>query len=218
MTILDQARALAQALAALPEQDRVAALNDVRAILHAVSPFRAEPVDLVLWVPADSVRANAYNPNSVAPAELALLRTSIRSDGFTQPVVTFQEDGRHEVVDGFHRSRVGKEDPVVRERVRSHLPVVAINADRTCVTDRMAATIRHNRARGKHAVVKMSDIVVDLSRRGWTSDRIGAELGMDADEVLRLKQVTGLAELFQDAEFSEAWTVEAVEEEPGEKG
>lgn len=198
--------ALVQALAALPVPEQVEALNEIRRALHEAGPFRAEPVDFVQWVPSEAVRANDYNPNSVAPPEMALLARSILADGYTQPIVGYPVAG-YEVVDGFHRHRVGKEVPEVRDRVQGYLPVVAIKESRTAKADRMAATVRHNRARGKHAVEKMSDIVVELARRKWTDEKIGRELGMEADEVLRLKQITGLAEAFEDREFSEAWDV-----------
>lgn len=197
--------ALVPRLAELPIAERVTALNTIRRALHEVSPFRGEPVDCVEWVLADEVRANDYNPNSVAPPEMKLLELSITADGYTQPVVTFAEEVGRETVDGFHRGRVGKESKSVRARVHGYLPVVTINADRGSKEDRMAATVRHNRARGKHAVDRMSDMVVALHRKGWDDAKIAKELGMDADEVLRLKQVTGLAELFKDRAFSEAW-------------
>lgn len=158
------------------------------------------PVSRVQWVPSESVMANDYNPNSVAAPEMKLLRRSIEADGFTQPIVVWEvEPGRFEVVDGFHRHLVGKQLRM------THLPVVIVNHDRTDKGDRIAATIRHNRARGKHRVDAMSDIVVDLSRRNWSDEKIARELGMEPDEVLRLKQVNGLAEAFADREFSEAW-------------
>ncbi len=191
----------------LPLDAKVRALNTVREALHAISPFAAEPVDFVAWVPAGEVSANDYNPNRVAAPEMDLLRLSIAADGYTQPIVTCPEEDRREVVDGFHRNRVGKECPDVTARVHGYLPVVTIRSDRRDKKDRIAATIRHNRARGKHGVDAMSDIVADLHKRGWDSEKIGKELGMDADEVLRLKQITGLAELFANREFSEAWEV-----------
>lgn len=160
------------------------------------------PVSSVRWVPAELVQANDYNPNSVAAPEMALLRRSIEADGYTQPIVAWYRDGVYEVVDGFHRHLVGKAMGL------THLPLVVINGDRADLGDRMASTIRHNRARGKHKVTSMSDIVVELSRRNWNDEKIARELGMDADEVLRLKQVSGLAELFADEEFSEAWEPE----------
>jgi ParB-like chromosome segregation protein Spo0J len=166
--------------------------------------IKDHPVSNVQWVDASKVCANDYNPNSVAPPEMRLLELSIKNDGYTQPIVTWlREDGMYEVVDGFHRHRVGNE--VLK---LSHLPVVVINANRQDKTDRMASTIRHNRARGKHAVTAMSDIVQELTRRNWSDAKIAKELGMDADEVLRLKQVSGLAAMFADAEFSEAWEIE----------
>ena len=158
------------------------------------------PVSNVMWVDANLVHANDYNPNSVAPPEMTLLELSITSDGYTQPIVTFaMDDGTYEVVDGFHRHLVGKKlgYPL--------LPIVVINPDRADRKDRIASTIRHNRARGKHKISSMSDIVVELSRQNWNDEKIAKELGMDADEVLRLKQISGLAEMFADEEFSEAW-------------
>lgn len=203
---LDQLQpAIAELLLSLPLAERVDAINALRETIHEHSPFASEPVDLVLWVPADSVEANDYNPNSVAPPEMELLRVSIMADGYTQPIVTMPEDERRTVIDGFHRNRVGKECKDVRERVRGYLPVVNIRASQADRTDRMAATIRHNRARGKHKVEAMSDIVIELKRRNWSDDKIARELGMDADEVLRLCQITGLAEAFKDTAFSEAW-------------
>lgn len=164
--------------------------------------IKQHPVSSVQWIEADRVVANDYNPNSVAPPEMELLRLSIKEDGYTQPVVTWlREDGFYEVVDGFHRHKVGKEMGL------THLPVVVVNQDRIDKGDRIASTVRHNRARGKHAVTAMSDLVQDLVRRNWSDAKIAKNLGMDADEVLRLKQISGLAEMFADQEFSEAWEV-----------
>jgi ParB-like chromosome segregation protein Spo0J len=192
-------------LAELPEAERVEVINEIKKALHAVSPFKDEPVDCVLWVQSGDVQANDYNPNAVAPPEMKLLALSIEADGYTQPIVTFKRESVHEVIDGFHRNRVGKEVDSVRERVRGYLPVVAINSEREDRGDRIAATIRHNRARGKHKVDAMSEIVLELKRRNWSDAKIGKELGMDPDEVLRLAQITGLAEMFADREFSQAW-------------
>ncbi len=205
--LVEQFRAVVSELGQLPEEERVAAINEVRMALHEVSPFRDEPVDLVLWVRAEQVEANDYNPNKVAPPEMRLLEHSITQDGYTQPIVTWGTNGYYEVVDGFHRHRVGKESKKVRERLHGYLPVTIIRPDREGRNDRIAATIRHNRARGKHQIQGMSEIVVELSRRNWSDERIARELGMDADEVLRLKQISGLAEMFADAEFSQAWEV-----------
>ena len=206
--ILCRARAIFAELAMQDIEARIETLNALRAELHRYSPFASEPVDCVLWVPAEAVQANDYNPNSVAPPEMRLLEHSILEDGYTQPIVAWHNDGHYEVVDGFHRNRVGREAPKVRERVHGYLPLSIINSERLDRGDRIAATIRHNRARGKHKVEAMSDIVVELKRRNWADERICRELGMDQDEVLRLCQITGLAELFSDQEFSKSWDVE----------
>ena len=193
----------------------------MRTLLYEAGPFREEPVDLVLWKLADNVVANDYNPNAVAPPEMRLLAHSIRHDHYTQPVVTVPlpppeppEPPKNEVVDGFHRTRVGKEDKVVRARVHGYLPLVEIHGDCRDRKDRIAATIRHNRARGRHIVAPMSQIVAQLVERGWSDARIQTELGMDAEEVLRLKQTTGLAALFKEREFSPAWEVGAPSGDP----
>ncbi len=196
----------------MPQQ--IAAINEIKAALKAISPFHENPVECVQWVPADKVIANDYNPNSVAPPEMELLHTSIQEDGYTQPIVVWAHDGIYEVVDGFHRNRVGKEYADIRERLHGYLPVVIINNDREDKGDRIASTIRHNRARGKHKVEAMSDIVLDLKKRNWSDAKIAKELGMDADEVLRLAQIQGLAEMFADREFSQAWECD-YDEVPG---
>ena len=196
-------------LADLPEDDRIDMINEIRMALREHSPLKREPVDCVLWVRAEHLHANDYNPNSVAPPEMRLLQLSIMSDGYTQPIVAWPDgESSFEVVDGFHRNRVAREVGAVRKRVMGRIPIAVINTDRTSKEDRIAATIRHNRARGKHTVDAMSEIVVDLARRNWDDQKIAKELGMEADEVLRLKQITGLAELFSDKEFSEAWEAE----------
>lgn len=191
----------------------VDAINTIREALHVLSPFRSEPVDFVKWVKNTAVYANDYNPNSVAPPEMELLRTSIDADGYTQPIVAMPDgDGRHEVIDGFHRHRVGKEVDSIQQRVHGYLPLVMIKDTRYDKADRMAATIRHNRARGKHKVEAMSDIVIELKRRNWSDSKIAKNLGMEPDEVLRLCQISGLTELFADQEFSKSWSVEHFEE------
>lgn len=206
MTFEELVDAVAQEIAnADGLRERVEMLNAARSTLHRVSPFREEPVDFVAWVPAVDVSANDYNPNAVAPPEMELLRMSVMADGYTQPIVANREDGGYVVVDGFHRNRVGKECDDVRERVAGYLPVVQIKEGRADRSDRMASTIRHNRARGKHQVEAMSDIVIELKRRNWSDQKIGKELGMDPDEVLRLAQISGLAEAFADRDFSRAW-------------
>lgn len=192
------------------DDEKIDLINEIKLFIHENSPLKNEPVDCILWVKNTDVFANDYNPNSVAPPEMELLRLSIASDGYTQPIVTMPtDDGKREVIDGFHRNRVGKECDDIQQRVKGYLPVVTINTDRRDKADRMAATVRHNRARGKHSVNSMSDIVVELKRRNWTNEKIAEHLGMEADEVLRLYQITGLAELFADEQFSQAWEIES---------
>jgi ParB-like chromosome segregation protein Spo0J len=186
-------------------EDQVYIQNETKRALHAVSPFKNEPVDCVLWVKNDQVKANDYNPNSVAPPEMQLLEVSIHNDGYTQPIVTWKTDDMNEVIDGFHRNRVGKESSVIRGRIHGYLPVVTVNEASTEKGNRIASTIRHNRARGKHAVSAMTDIVLELKKRNWSEARISKELGMDEDEILRLCQISGLAEAFENEDFSKAW-------------
>ena len=201
-TILEQ---LCAEISALPEPEKVAALNEARKALHEISPFCREPVDCVLWVPADQVEANDYNPNNVAPPEKKLLQKSIEIDGFTQPiVVTHTDKNALEIVDGFHRHEIGKGSNTLKMRLKGYLPVTCLEGTRN---ERIAATIRHNRARGRHQITAMSEIVRELSQLGWDDNKIGKELGMDSDEVLRLKQINGLQELFADRQYSRAWTV-----------
>lgn len=205
--IVSRISEIIQEIADLPDHDKIEVINQIKLVLHEISPMRNEPVDCVLWVKGDTVEANDYNPNVVAPPEMKLLKMSVLEDGYTQPIVTWAINGHREVIDGFHRNRVGKEYPEITKRLLGYLPVTTINEWREDKSDRIAATIRHNRARGKHQVQAMSEIVIELARRNWSDEKIARELGMDADEVLRMKQISGLAEMFADREFSEAWEV-----------
>ncbi len=157
-------------------------INDLREFIHYASPFKNEPVDFVKWVKCDDVIANDYNPNKVAPPEMELLEISIMNDGYTQPVVTFPNNGKIEVVDGFHRTRVSKESKIVKNRVLGYTPTVIIRKEQSDKNDRIASTIRHNRARGKHQIDAMSEIVLELKNRNWKNERIARELGMDEEE------------------------------------
>ena len=170
------------------------------------------PVYAVRRVPIDKVQSNLYNPNSVAPMEMALLELSIWEDGYTQPVVAYydQEQDKYIVVDGFHRYLTLKNSQRIFDRENGMLPVVVIDKD---ISNRMASTIRHNRARGKHQVESMSEIVIELKRRNWSEEKIGKNLGMEPDEILRLCQLSGIAELFQDQEFSQSWDIDDLEED-----
>ena len=178
-------------------------LNYIRSRLHELSPMKQHPVDCVLWVNREEIHANEWNPNHVAPPEMELLYTSIKCDGYTQPIVTgMHEDNGYEIVDGFHRYLIPAEHSDIMKNTLGYLPVAQIDRVRS---DRMASTIRHNRARGTHEVELMGNIVKELHDLGRSDDWIAKQLGMDADEILRLKQITGLAELFANEEFSEAW-------------
>lgn len=195
-------------LQSLSEDQRIEAINAFRQAIHELSPFREQPVDCVLWIKQDAITANDYNPNNVAPPEKRLLCKSLELDGFTQPIVVTENDPHHyEIVDGFHRHEIGIHRAALKRQLKGYLPVTCLRKERKDKIDRMAATIRHNRARGRHQINAMSDIVRELVLLGWDETKIGTELGMDSDEVLRLKQINGLLELFADRRFSEAWTV-----------
>lgn len=182
--------------------EKVEFLNAIRGKIAELPPFD-EPVDYVRWVKAEKVQANEYNPNKVASPEMELLYKSIKLDGYTQPIVVYKlENGNYEVVDGFHRNRVGKEYQDINERIHGYLPVVVIDKP---LDERMGSTIRHNRARGTHQIRGMSDIVVELTREGWSEEEICEKLGMELDEVIRLKQISGLKEAFANHEFSKSW-------------
>lgn len=162
------------------------------------------PVYHVISVPIDKVKPNTYNPNAVAPPEMKLLYDSIRVDGYTMPIVCYYDKEKDEyiIVDGFHRYRVMMEHPDIREREKGMLPVSVIDKP---IDQRMASTIRHNRARGSHNVDMMSSIVKELHELGRSDAWISKHLGMDRDEILRLKQITGLTALFRDIKFGNAW-------------
>jgi ParB-like chromosome segregation protein Spo0J len=214
--ILDQIKSVITELfkdKTLELKAKVYLINSLREQIHEYSPFKNEPVDFVKWVESENVVANDYNPNQVAPPEMELLEISIINDGYTQPIVAWPKNGIIEVIDGFHRNRVGKESKLVKERIMGYLPVSIIRKERTDKNDRIASTIRHNRARGKHVISAMADIVIELKRRNWSDERVAKELGMDADEVLRLCQITGLAEAFENENFSEAWVSEIFDED-----
>jgi Mg2+ and Co2+ transporter CorA len=183
--------------------DQVSLLNSLREKLHDRSPF-SEPVENIKWVRQSNVEGNDYNPNEVATPEMDLLHKSIKEDGYTQPIVTYElNGGEHEVVDGYHRMLIGKTRDDIRERLNDHVPVTVIDKP---LEERMSSTIRHNRARGTHQTRDMSTLVASLHQQGWDDQRICDELGMELDEVIRLKQVSGLKDVFDGHEFSQSWT------------
>ncbi len=172
--------------------------------MHELSPLNSQPVNRVMWVRIDEVCPNDYNPNSVAKVEMKLLYTSILHDGYTQPVVTVfdPEKKKYIIVDGFHRYYTCLTNKDINERNHGFLPIVVIDKD---INDRMASTVRHNRARGKHSVKGMSSMVFEMLENGWEDHEICNELGMEAEELLRLKHVTGFSKLFADIEYKQAW-------------
>jgi len=189
--------------------EKIDALNDIKNILHANSPFKNEPVDCVLWEKQEKIHANDYNPNAVAPPEMHLLEQSIREDHYTQPIVSWKHDSGIEVVDGFHRNIVGRDNEDIRERMFGRLPVVNINESTDSKSDRMSSTIRHNRARGSHNIELMSCIISELVEMGKGDRWIMNHIGCSPDELLRFKQITGVAALFENRDFSDSWTAES---------
>lgn len=165
---------------------------------------RKSPVYNIISVPIEKIKPNTYNPNTVAPPEMRLLYDSIKADGYTMPIVCYydKENDSYIIVDGFHRYRIMLDYPDIYEREEGLLPVSVINKP---LDQRMASTIRHNRARGSHDVDLMSNIVKELHDLGRSDAWISKHLGMDKDEILRLKQITGLAALFKDINFGKAW-------------
>lgn len=166
------------------------------------------PVYNIKALPIEKIQANSYNPNHVAPPEMKLLYKSILEDGYTMPIVCYylEDEDRYEIVDGFHRYTVMKKHKDIFERENGCLPVSVIDKP---ISDRMASTIRHNRARGSHDVELMTNIVSELVESGCSDTWIMRHIGMDADELLRLKQLSGLASLFKDKSFSKSWVVDS---------
>lgn len=196
---------LKQSLGTASDQELIDAIEVVKEALHDLSPLKDQPVDRIKWVDVDMVQANDYNPNSVAGKEMSLLYTSILHDGYTQPVVTIWDEsiGKYVIIDGFHRYFTCKSNQDIRDRNKGKLPIVVLKKD---INERMAATVRHNRARGKHSVGGMSNMVFSMLENGWSDVDICNHLGMSADELLRLKHITGFSKLFEDAEYSKTWT------------
>jgi len=198
--------ALVEAMSTVDE--KIDTLNYIRAELHNVSPLRHHPVDFVAWEKSEKVEGNEYNPNSVAPPEMSLLVTSIEEDGYTMPIVGNPEEDTIKIVDGFHRRKSERKSRKINASTHGRIPVSFIREDNRKLDSRMASTIRHNRARGSHDIDLMSEIVKELIQLGRKDTWIRKHIGMDADEILRLKQLTGIAELFENKEFSNSWEVE----------
>ena len=179
-------------------------LNDVMDAYYNIHPFKHNPVTKVKYVPISKVRANNYNPNSVASKEMELLHTSIEHDGYTQPTVTFYNEAEDEytIVDGFHRYTVCARYKDINTLNKGYLPIVVIEKS---LAERMASTVRHNRARGKHAVEGMSNIVLSMLKEGMSDVQVCTELGLEVDELIKLKHITGFAKLFEGAQYSDSW-------------
>ncbi len=169
-----------------------------------MSDIPKQPISDVQWVSIDLVEPNDYNPNSVAGQEMKLLHTSIKHDGYTQPIVTIydEEKERYVIVDGFHRYFTCKNNKDIFDATGGRVPIVVIKKD---INERMAATVRHNRARGQHSVSGMSNMVFSMLDNGWKDEEICNHLGMEPDELLRLKHITGFSKLFADTEYNKAW-------------
>ena len=183
--------------------DKINFFNEIRQILFSLSPEKANPVDRVLWVPMDMVKANNYNPNAVAKQEMQLLYTSIREDGYTQPIVTIwsEEEQKYIIVDGFHRNLIARMYKDIAQRNSGRLPIVVIDKE---LSNRMASTIRHNRARGKHSVDGMTNIIYNMIKNGESDAVICRKLGMEPLELVKLKHITGFAKMFRNYEYSKA--------------
>lgn len=215
MEIKEIAQILAAKIESIDSVDaKIDTLNEVRAILHRVSPLKHHPVDYVYWEKSENVEANEYNPNAVAPPEMELLRKSITEDGYTMPIVAYRDE-TIKIVDGFHRRQTERNNKEVSESTFGRVPLSQIRTTQAGQGERMASTIRHNRARGSHNIELMSSIVAELVEMGKGDAWICKHLGMSADELLRMKQITGLAALFQNESFSNSWIVEGHDGDEG---
>lgn len=203
LDILDVA--IKKLLSMLDADELLVAIQRLNITISDSSPFNEHPIERVQWVKISELQPNNYNPNVMAPTESRLLELSIKENGFTQPIVVKEENGRYIIVDGFHRYSLVKKKKSLLNKSNGRVPVVILNENKRA--ELMVATVRHNRARGEHQITPMSDLVKELSLLGMSDDDIGVKLGMDADEVLRFRQITGLREAFLESNFSPAWTV-----------
>jgi ParB-like chromosome segregation protein Spo0J len=214
--MLEQIQQIKDYISSLQTTDeQLDALNLIRAELHSISPLKHHPVDNVQWVKTEEVEPNLYNPNAIPPPELELLYKSIAEDGYTMGIVTYNNPtGKIKIVDGFHRRRMVQEHEDIRESTLGRVPVTFVRKSQEDTGDRMASTIRHNRARGVHNIELMSEIVAELVEMGKGDRWICQHIGMSIDELLRLKQITGLASLFTNKDFSQSWDADSEVVEP----
>ena len=184
--------------------DKMAFLNDLNEFIHREISEVKQPINFVRWIPVEKVSPNDYNPNSVAKIEMGLLYKSIKHDGYTQPIVTIydEESDKYVIVDGFHRYFTCKTNKDIYERNKGYLPCVVIEKD---INERMAATVRHNRARGEHSVAGMGNMVFEMLENGWSETEICNHLGMEPEEILKLKHITGFSKLFENVEYKKSW-------------
>lgn len=184
-------------------EDKLEFLNEVRSYLYELSPEKVNPVDRVLWVPLEKVQANDYNPNTVAPKEMKLLYISVKEDGYTMPIVTIYDKkiDKYIIVDGFHRNLIERKYADIKERCHGRLPIVVIDKD---IDQRMASTVRHNRARGSHSVDGMVNIVFEMMKDGKSEKEICEKVGLEQRELVKLKYITGFAKIFKNYEYSSA--------------
>jgi ParB-like chromosome segregation protein Spo0J len=185
--------------------DKINIINKIRYMIHKISPLNNHPVDFVKWVKSDNIEGNKYNPNYVDKKNMQLLKISIKEDGYTMPIVGNEENNKIKIVDGFHRRKAERMDKKISKSTYGRIPVTQIRENKRDIKNRMSSTIRHNRARGVHEIELMSNLVVELVQKGWSDIEIANQLGMNADEVLRLKQISGIAEIFKDLNYSMSW-------------
>ena len=188
----------------LNEEEQITFFENIKELINEYSPLKDQPINRVLWVNINDIFPNDYNPNSVAKKEMGLLYTSILHDGYTQPIVTIYDKSKNKyiIIDGFHRYFICKSNKDILERNKGKLPIVVLNKN---INDRMASTVRHNRARGMHSVKGMSNMVFNMLDNGWEDNDICNELGMSIEELIKLKHITGFSKLFKNVEYSKAW-------------
>lgn len=184
--------------------NKVTFVEELREFIHRELSIINQPIDYVRWVNLSDVQPNDYNPNSVAKVEMGLLYKSIKHDGYTQPIVTIWDDEKQKyiIVDGFHRYFTAYQNKDILNRNKGCVPIVVIEKD---INERMAATVRHNRARGEHSVQGMSSMVFDMLQNGWSDEDVCNHLGMEAEEILKLKHITGFSKLFEDVDYKQSW-------------
>jgi ParB-like chromosome segregation protein Spo0J len=189
---------------ALSIEDNIELIEEIKEVLHKNSVLKTQPINRIKWAKIEEVTPNDYNPNSVAKKEMGLLYTSIKQDGYTQPIVTIYDpkEKMYVIVDGFHRYYTAKTNEDILARNKGRIPIVVIDKD---INDRMASTVRHNRARGMHSVTGMSSMVFQMLENGWSDEDICNEVGLGIEELVKLKHITGFSKLFEDAEYNKAW-------------